>query len=200
MKTMLSSVIWFLAVALGLSISSLGQASPIYCAAVSATLDYMSIDSSEVSQCVDSGTGNIGNGKNDDFLADTASQGFTLVSKSDDTNPYGVSWAQATQDKKTSTGTWSIDPSYWSDHSQGAIGFKFGTGNQPDDWFVFLLEPNQSYGSWTFYNVYLKGGGLSHTDLYTTASASVPEPSTLGLTLMGLIVVGLALSTKRQRQ
>jgi hypothetical protein len=55
-------------------------------------------------------------------------------------------------------------------------------GNQPDEWFVYLLDPLVSSGDWSFVNLFGTGGGLSHVQLYgVERGTSVPEPGTLGL-------------------
>lgn len=165
-------------------------ADPIICEDVSN--NHMIIDDSQVSACLDAGTGNInGNPSKDPFLlSGGTAAGYSLVSKDDASNPFNIETSQA-----GSAGAWSIDASFWSTNIMGAIGFKFGTGNQPDEWFVFKLNPDVSVGNWEFINVYGKGGGLSHTNLYGSDAgsieASVPETSALALLGFGLFGIGL---------
>lgn len=90
-------------------------------------------------------------------------------------------------------GTWAIDASYWNSYNAAALGFKFGTGNTADQWFIFDLVVGVTSGDWEFINTFGNGGGLSHTNLYaTTPPAQVPEP--LGIALFGsaLLALGLA--------
>ncbi|GAB4233301.1 MAG: hypothetical protein Kow00109_06020 [Acidobacteriota bacterium] len=162
-------------------------ADPVVCQDVS--LNHMSVDNSYVSACLGSGTGNLtGNPSNDPFLTSAAGAGYFTVTKSDDPSPlFSLAFTQS-----GSTGTWSFDSSFWSTYSSAAIGFKFGTGNEADEWFVYSLQPGNTSGDWKFVNVFNKGGGLSHVNLYATR-ASVPEPASLTLLGLGLLASGLLL-------
>ncbi len=170
-------------------LSSAATAAPVLCQNIAD--NHMILDSSEVSACLDAGIGNIsGNPGNDPFLLGVGA-GFTLASKDDAANPFNIMTTQ-----NGSMGTWSFDPSYWLANTGGALGFKFGTGNQPDEWFVFQLVQGVSSGSWDFVNVHGGGGGLSHTNLYTDGSG-VPEPTTLSILGLALGLIGLS---RRRRQ
>lgn len=157
------------------------------------TKNYMQVDDSLVTECIDSGVGNInGNPATDDFL----NSGGTALGWVD----AGLgAWAQS-----GSSGTWSIDASLWNAYPAGtslAIGFKFGTGNEPDEWFIYRLAYGVTSGDWTFINVFGKGGGLSHVGLYKDECVpgtsgccppdEVPEPASLGLLGLGLLGLGL---------
>ncbi|MDX1755106.1 MAG: PEP-CTERM sorting domain-containing protein [Marinobacter sp.] len=159
-----------------------------------ATRNRMSIDDSQVSACLASGTGNLtGNPMNDLFLNSAAGSGYTAVGKSDDATPaYNLSFTQT-----NGSGTWSFDSSFWDDFDAGAIAFKFGTGNNPDEWFVYELQDGVSSGDWSFLNVFSRGGGLSHIGLYATTRVTVGEPGTLALLGLGLLGFGL---TRRRAQ
>jgi hypothetical protein len=162
------------------------SAVPVLCEDVSR--NHMYVDSGFVSSCVDAGVGNInGNVGTDDFLAANSSLNYT-----------GIGSGSYLQNLSGTTGLFWFDPTLWADWSSIAIGFKFGTGNQPDEWFVYLLDPLVSAGSWSFVNVFDRGGGLSHIQLYgVEAGRSVPEPGTLGL--FGIAMIGAALARRRKQ-
>jgi len=168
------------------------NAIPILCEDV--TSNHVIIDDSQVGSCLDAGTGNIsGNPATDDFLlAGGTAAGYSLVSKDDAANPLNIVTSQS-----GNSGTWSIDPSFWLTNIVGAIGFKFGTGNQPDEWFVFELTSGVSSGNWEFVNVFGRGGGLSHTNLYSDRTVQVPEAGSLALLGIGLAGMGLARRRKK---
>jgi hypothetical protein len=142
-------------------------------------LNHMLVDSSYVSACLDAGTGNLtGNPLNDLFI-NGAGAGYSFISE--------ASFTQA-----GSSGTFTLSSALWSAFDSIAIGFKFGTGNQPDEWFVYALNDDVSSGNWTFVNVFEKGGGLSHVNLYGIRGGNnVPEPGVLGLLGLGLAMLGL---------
>jgi hypothetical protein len=167
----------------GLALTGTAQAAPVLCE--SSDNNHMFIDDSWVSACLDAGTGNInGNPMNDPFLTGVGGD-YDFIGPADFT-------------QSGSTGTFSFAPTTWDTWSQIAIGFKFGTGNNPDEWFVYALNPLVSSGDWDFENVHGPGGGLSHANLYGTEGAvSVPEPTTLGLFALGL--VGLGVAGRRRR-
>jgi len=171
----------------GWLITESANASPVLCQQLGH--DHMYIDSAYVSGCVDAGMGNInGNSGTDDFLTSEGNAlGYVGIN--------GGSFSQS-----GFTGTFNLNPALWDTNSGIAIGFKFGTGGQPDEWFIYTLDSHVSSGTWWFVNIFEKGGGLSHVQLYSTGSTTpptrVPEPSTLGILGLGLLGVGLV----RRRQ
>jgi hypothetical protein len=155
------------------------SSAPILCENIN--LNHMLVDSAYVQSCIDAGVGNIGNGQNDDFL-NAGNTGWTDIS----------SVASLSFTQNGSTGTFSFDSSLWNDFEDLAIGFKFGTGNEPDEWFVYLLQDLVSSGNWEFVNVFGTGGGLSHLTLYAGEDRQVPEPAMLSLLGLGLLSLGFA--------
>lgn len=168
-----------IALAAGLSSGS-ASAVPLLCE--DPAVNHMYVDDSRVSSCLGAGVGNInGNPTTDDFLTGEGA-GLGLV---------GIGSGSFTQDRNT--GTFSFASTLWDTWSAISIGFKFGTGNNPDEWFVYALNPLISSGDWQFVNVFGRGGGLSHIQLYgTPSSTNVPEPGTLALLGIGMLAAGAA--------
>ena len=163
------------------------SAAPVLCK--DAMLNHMNIDNSQVTSCLDAGDGNInGNpmGMNPDPFLTGAGMGYETASLTDGANPYNLMFTQ-----NNGTGEWAFDSTFWDDYSAGAIGFKFGTGNKSNEWFVYALVSDISSGEWAFVNVFRRGGGLSHVNLYGIPDGhQVPEPSVLTLFGLGLIALG----------
>ena len=167
---------------LGLTLAVIGfQATTANALAIlceNTALNHMSIDDTQVAACVDAGTGNIGNAGNDDFLnAGGAALGYSILA-----NDIG-GWTQTVETSAGSAGTWDVSAISGID----AIGFKFGTGNEPDEWFIFDLLAGVTSGDWEFINVFGKGGGLSHMTAYTKDANGVPEPGMVVLLAIGLL-------------
>lgn len=153
-----------------------------------ARVNHMYVDTAQVSSCLGGGVGNInGNSQTDAFLLGDGT-GSGLV---------GIGSGAFTQNG--TSGTFSLNPNLWQTWGEIAVGFKFGTGNRPDEWFVYLLDPLISSGNWTFVNVFNRGGGLSHVQLYGRGepTTNVPEPGTLALLGMGLLGASVA---RRRKQ
>jgi hypothetical protein len=161
------------------------SAVPLLCQ--NTAVNHMYVDTGYVSSCLGAGEGNInGNAITDDFLTGEGA-GLGLL---------GIGSGAFTQ--SGANGTFSFNANLWDTWSNIAVGFKFGTGNRPDEWFVFLLNPSVSSGTWQFVNVFNRGGGLSHVRLYGTAGGtSVPEPGTLAL--LGLGLIGTVLVSRRKQ-
>ena len=152
--------------------------------------NHMFVDSAYVSSCIDAGTGNVGNGPNDDFLLNGgAAGGWSQLGDEFDQN--GNGFGSYTQSGLT--GTFNINPGLWGAGEDIAVGFKFGTGGTPDEWFVYLLNDFVSSGTWDFVKVFNQGGGLSHIQLFSReGTTTVPEPATLALFGLGLLSLGFA--------
>ncbi|UTA48175.1 PEP-CTERM sorting domain-containing protein [Simiduia sp. 21SJ11W-1] len=173
------------------------SATPINCADTSN--NYMSMSDTQAMSCLDAGTGNIsGNPATDAFLLAT-SDPWVLKSKDDvDTaldpfDPFNINFSIVAGANKSSTGTWSFDSDFWNHYEDAALGFKFGTGGQPDEWFVFEIQQGVSSGDWAFHNVFGKGGGLSHINLYASKMVTnLPEPNSALLMLFGALMLAVA--------
>jgi hypothetical protein len=97
-------------------------------------------------------------------------------------------------------GSWSVNANIWDSYSTVAIGFKFGTGNTADEWFVYSLMANATSGVFTFFDVVAPGTAgtdrISHGVLYGMGDDNdLPEPGTLAL--LGLGLLGLGMSRRR---
>lgn len=154
------------------------------------TNNHMSVSEAYVTQCVDAGLGNIGNGQNDDFLKRASGTGYVDVG--------GGAFTQETVSQTFTRGTFAFDSSLWTSYQNLAIGFKFGTGNEPDEWFIYKLVQGVSSGNWNFHNILVQGGGLSHIELYSYPKPpnGVPEPGTLAL--VGLALAGVGALRRRR--
>lgn len=116
------------------------------------------------------------------------------------------------------SGTWSIAPSFWSTYSSAIISIHVGgggnnnlvqgSGSGGDDdehssvtWFAWVITPSQTSGTWNYSNTN-HGGGLSNMELWGSGqgNGNIPAPgvpdSGTTLALMGLALVGLALSSR----
>ena len=165
----------------GLMITGTASAAPVMCQVV--TNNHMMVDNSIVSACLDAGEGNLTGNPGNDLFINGAGAGY---------NSIGLGgFFQDPQVPGGSTGTFAFNDSLWATYSDIAVGFKFGTGNQPDEWFVYSLKSllaSDDY-DWSFINVFGKGGGLSHVNFYgILGSRQVPEPGTLALLGLALVV------------
>jgi hypothetical protein len=175
----------------GMALSTPALADPITCSPNTAN-NHMIIDDAVVSSCLGAGVGNLtGQNHNDLFLNGATGDGYESAGKSDEPNLFNITFTQL-QPNGSTTGDFSFDASFWDNAISGAIGFQFGTGNRADEWFVFELQHGQTSGLFEFINMFGRGGGLSHVNLYR-----VPEPS--GLVMLGLGVFGASLARKRSK-
>lgn len=157
------------------------QAASVLCS--DASKNHMYVSDIYVTQCMASGVGNIGQGNQaqDDWLR-TLAPGHGYSTLGDQLFTQTVS-----------SGTFSITSSHWNSYDDLFVGFKFGTGNSPDEWFVYQLKDGVSSGSWDFEKMFKGGdGGLSHVSLYgRNSGGQVPEPGVMALLAMGILALGL---------
>jgi len=162
-------------------LATTANATAIFCETT--TLNHMSMDNTQVTACVDAGLGNINqNTLTDVFLtsggtlAGYVGAGVGSSFTTGGTDPFTTG--------ATEFGTWTINSAV------DAIGFKFGTGNTADEWFIYDLVSGTTTGNWAFFDILAPGFGGNRLSNIQTYNKSVPESSTLVLMGFGLLIVG----------
>jgi len=94
------------------------------------------------------------------------------------------------------SGTWNIDPSFWTTYGKAAITMHVGQGNGSPDAFAWLITQGVTSGTFSYYDKDGRGGGLSNMFLFGTqppvttgASGNVPEPNHALLMVLGMLSV-----------
>jgi hypothetical protein len=92
-------------------------------------------------------------------------------------------------------GTWSIDPSFWSQYDSAVIGWKVGTGSGTPDFFLFNITSGQTSGTWSYFSWDILNLGLgapfsNNVQLYGSQPKNVPDGGAT-VTLMGLALAGV---------
>tara|TARA_R110000868_G_scaffold159_3_gene1692 strand:+ start:80564 stop:81139 length:576 start_codon:yes stop_codon:yes gene_type:complete len=96
------------------------------------------------------------------------------------------------------TGTWAIDASFWSLFGEAIISIHVGNGGGSPDHFAWTIETGATSGTFSYDKLTGGGGGLSNMKLWSRgAPTTVPEPGSIAL--LGLGLVGLVASRRKQR-
>ena len=93
------------------------------------------------------------------------------------------------------SGTWTITDGFWDIYEEAIITIHVGNGNGDPDHFAFLITPGDYSGVLSYWlcGSDCKGGGLSNIVLW---ARDVPEPGTMGLLGIGLLMVAM---TRRRK-
>jgi hypothetical protein len=94
------------------------------------------------------------------------------------------------------TGEWNISQDFWDIYSEAIISIHVGNGGGDPDHFIFVITPGDLSGILEYFICDdCKGGGFSNIVLWGRG-ASVPEPGTIALLGIGLLLVGM---TRRRK-
>jgi len=176
----------------GVMTTGTASAAPVLCQVV--TNYHMLVGDSIVSACLDAGEGNLTGNPGNDLFINGVGAGYEHIGP-------GL-WSQSTQSQTAATGKFTFDDSLWDIYSDIAVGFKFGTGNHPDEWFVYSLQSLLASGvyDWDLIKAFRQGGGLSHVNFYGILDdRQVPEPGTLALLGLALVVMGSCFRRRSRR-
>jgi hypothetical protein len=99
-------------------------------------------------------------------------------------------------------GTWAIQPSFWAMYGNAAISMHVGQGSGDPDYFVFLVTPGETNGTFSYDRLSGGGGGFSNMKLWgngapsNTNTPGVPDSGST-VALLGLSVLGLGFLRRR---
>lgn len=197
MKSVLSTLCLSTALIFGLSshAMSITIGDPTVCQDINK--NHMTINTSWANSCLASGTANL-TGSDTDLFANGTSWKFIEKAESANTATplFDLKFTPGIGDATSITGTWELSSTFWDVYSDAALGFKFGSGGTPDEWFVFDIINGETSGDWTFFSVLMNGqgqGGLSHVNLYSSSTVQhVTEPASFALFGLGLLGLGYA--------
>jgi hypothetical protein len=92
------------------------------------------------------------------------------------------------------TGTWAINPSFWTSYGEAVITMHVGNGAGDPDWWFFDITQGATAGTFSYDKLNGGGGGLSNLFLWSRGTPppppEVPLPGTLGLLGLGLVGLG----------
>lgn len=92
------------------------------------------------------------------------------------------------------SGTWAINPSFWTTYGSAVITMHVGNGAGDPDWFLWEITPLQTSGNFSYVRTDGGGGGLSNLFLWGsgTPGTKVPDSGvTLSLLALALGALGL---------
>lgn len=111
----------------------------------------------------------------------------------DPDNYFTVGLTTGTWTSTNATGTWAIDPAFWTHYGNAVIAIHVGEGAGDPDYFAWSITNNATSGTWAYNRLSGGGGGLSNFRLFASGPGHVvPEPTSLGLLAAGLLGLGFA--------
>lgn len=129
-------------------------------------------------------------------LAPWTHVGATSLDDGLSTGGLTITFTTGTWGAQSVTGTWSIDPSFWSTYGDAVITMHVGAGsvaNTPD-YFAWLITPGTTSGTFSYERLAGNGGGFSNIHLWGAGAPTtrVPEAgSSLALLGAALTIFGL---------